>query len=458
MENQESLLLLASEVMISEEDRLDPVFLHVQFKLADDAGNLNREGVSEAFIQDLMERQDEFTCLPMYVDMKRLLAGDFDNLTHLYNKVTKKFGTQQFGSFTNFSAEKDENGVVSLFGEARFPKRELQACQRLVELYEAGRLSLSIELRYNPEFTYVKDGIKFVDANEDNALTGAAIVSVPAYSGAVALDMVAEADPSIVTGGEEPTNRGETELKKGKDEMLMSEAAPESVEQETETAIAEEVPAESESAEENQISEAEEQEPEQAENIVAEAGEPEVPAEPKTEAETAVAEADETATAEVLSHSVDTHESVENWGGGDPVHVIEVTERIVETLEDANAMIAEQKKNIANLEHQIAELREIEAKYNQIIAEREAQELAGKQAAARAFAERQGLDVANEDVARAIEALDYTMIAELTMAQVREEEKPEEPAEPMISLASFVELEVGDDNAYGGLLKPRSNK
>ena len=186
MVKQNSLVLLSSEVMISEESKLHPVFLTVQFLLASNAGNQNREGVTKAFIDDVIARHEIFECLPMYVDMNRLLAGDYDNLTHLYSKVTKKFGTQQFGSLTNFYEATDEEGVTSLYAEARFPKRELEACKRLVDLYEAGKLCVSVELRYNPEFTLRKDGVLFVDANEDNALTGLCIVSNPAESRATA--------------------------------------------------------------------------------------------------------------------------------------------------------------------------------------------------------------------------------------------------------------------------------
>jgi len=153
--------------------------------------------------------------------------------------------------------------------------------------------------------------------------------------------------------------------------------------------------------------------------------------------------------AEVLEHSIDTHESVENWGG-EPVHVIEYHERVIETMEEAGTVIAE-------LENQIAELNEIKAKYDAMVAEREAAELAEKQEKARVFAEKQGLNVTETCVAEAIAALDYAKIAELTMAQVKEEE-PEPEAEPVqrISLASFVELDVGENKKYGGLLSRRN--
>lgn len=99
MDNQKSMVFLASEVSISEQDKqLDPVFLHAHFRLADNAGNLNHEGMTAAFINDLVNRQDQFDCLPMYVDMERLLSGDFDNLTHLYSKRQRSFEPRNSGA------------------------------------------------------------------------------------------------------------------------------------------------------------------------------------------------------------------------------------------------------------------------------------------------------------------------------------------------------------------------
>lgn len=444
MEKQKKLVFLAQEVVVEESDKLDPVFLHVHFKLADCAGNKNHEGITAAFIQDLIDNQEKYTCLPMYVDMERLLAGDFDNLTHRYSRVTKKFQTQQFGSFTNFYSKTDDDGITSLYAEARFPKREYEACVKLAELFQSGRLCLSIELRYNPEHAFRKEGVLFVDAHEDNALTGAAIVSMPAYEDAIALDMVAEAadDSEIVAESEEQiSKRGETDLK---DEEKMTAEVIE----DTDTAVAETQEAEAVGeptvVAETAVAEEDPQGTEDAED-------PEDPEDDKEDKEDVVAEAQENATAEVLEHSVDTHESVENWGG-EPVHVIEYHERVIETMEEAGTVIAE-------LETQIAELQEIKVKYDAIIAEREAAELADKQAKAQAFAEKQGLDVTVAEVQEAIKALDYTKIAELTMAQVQDEEEVrEEPVKQTISLASFVDLEVGNDNAYGGLLKRRGEK
>ena len=440
MEKQ-SLVLLSSEVMISEEAKLHPVFLSAKFLLASDQGNLNHESVTKAFIDDLVARQATFECLPMYVDMEKLLSGDYDNLTHLYNRVTKKFKTQQFGSLTNFYSETDSNGVTSLYAEARFPKRELEACMRLVELYELGKLCVSIELRYNPEHVIMKDGVKYIDAYEDNALTGLCIVSKPAERRAVALDLVAERNDDdsdqIITNGDEPTNRGETEPMEK--ENITSEGTEEVMtadEEKQEESVAEVVEETQEAVAKDETAIAEDQEDKQEEP------EQEDPEEDDAD------EKQETV-AEVLEHSVDTHESVEECPyTGKPVHVIEYHERIIETLEDAGSLIAE-------LDRQIAELTEIKDKYDAMIAEAQEKVLNEKRASAKAFAEKQGLDVTDTVVAEAIEKLDYEKIAELTMA---EEKEPEEAVaeKQEITLASFVEMEVSNDK-YGGLLN-RKNK
>lgn len=448
MENEKRLLFLASEVTIAEEDKQNPVFLSIRLKLADNAGNRNREGITAAFISDVIKRQEEFDCLPFYADVKNLLARNYDQLTHLYNRFTKKFSSTQIGSLTDFYSETDNDGVISLYATARVPKREQDICLRLAELYDMGRLCVSFEVRYNPEYTIEKDGVLFIDANEDNALTGIALVSVPACVDAVALDMVAEvADDSvaIVAESEEHNSeRGETETMPK--EMEMTAEVEETVAEETAQAEAEAVQEETPVAvaeEESTAESAEGESAESAETVVAE------------EEQNANAESQEDANAEVLDHSVETYEAVEKCPEtGETMHVQVVTERLVETVDPAT-VIAEKDAKIAELETRIAELEQVKAQYDEIIAEREAQVLAEKQAKARAFAEKQGLNADDTAVAEAIRELDYTKIAELSMAEEKEEVK-EEPAKQTITLASFVEMEVSDDK-YGGLLSRKKN-
>jgi len=459
MENEQNkLVLLAEDILISEESKLNPIFLTVDVKLCDSVLNSNREGVTEAFIADVIERQNDHVCLPFYADVKNLLAGNYDQLGHLYNRATKKFGTSMIGSMSEFYAETNEYGVVSLMGKIKIPKRDRDIVDRVVDLYEMGHFAVSVELSYDPRELVVAQGGKFIDVSEHSALTGLCLVWRPACSDATALDMVASVhadDSVIVADSEEQGMRGETRSMDDNKELtaeVEEEAVTveeQQVEAEPETeAVEESVVAEDATAEagaEGEGSGVDEEDEESDDDQGDDSGEEGGPEADDREEK----RVSEQANAEMLSHSVDTHESVENWGG-DPVHVVEVTERYVETIE-------QQERTIAELKTRIAELEEIEGKYNTIIAEREAAEMAEKQAQAKAFAEKQGLDVTVAEVQEAIENLDYTAIAEMTMAQEQnEEEKADEPAAPAITLASFVDLEVSDDNAYGGLLKPRS--
>lgn len=444
MVNEKRLMFLASEVTIAEEDKLNPVFLSIKLKLADNSGNRNNEGITAAFISDLIKRQDEFECLPFYADVKNLLARNYDKLGHMYNRITKKFGTTQIGSLTDFYSETDNDGVISLYATARVPKRENEICIRLVELFDLGQLCVSFEVRYNPEKTIEKDGVLFIDASEENALTGMALVSTPACVDAVALDMVAEvaddSDDIVAECEEHESMRGETETMPK--EMEMTAEVEETVVEEE--AIAEEqeeeivVAADGDTTPEtdgDDTSDTDENESDDALTI-----------DPSEDEKKANAEVDE-ANAEVLEHSVDTYESVENYGNG-PIHVIEYHERIIETMEDAGNLIAE-------LDAKIAELEEIKGKYDAMVAEEEERVLAEKRENAKAFAEKQGLNVEDTAVAEAIEKLDYEKIAELSMV-AEQETVIETPVKQTITLASFVEMEVGDDK-YGGLLS-RKNK
>ena len=474
MENEKRLLFLASEVAIAEDEKLNPVFLNIRMKLADNAGNRNNEGITAAFISDLINRQEEFECLPFYADVKNLLARNYDQLTHMYNRLTKKFSSTQIGSLTDFYSETDNDGVISLYATARVPKREHEICMRLVELYGLGKLCVSFEVRYNPEYTIEKDGVLYIDANEDNALTGIALVSVPACEDAVALDMVAEvADGSDIVADSEEQNseRGETNTMPKEMKMTAEveeavaeetvQAEPETVQEENTIAVAEGEGA-SESGGEGASESGGEGASESGGEGASEGGEEsgdDSASDNASDALTVDHDEDEEkqanaetqdANAEVVDHSIETYDSVEKCPEtGETMHVQVVTERLVETVDPAT-VIAEQENKIAELENKIAELEQIKAQYDEIIAERERQALAEKQAKAKAFAEKQGLNVEDTAVAEAITNLDYTKIAELSMADEQEEPQAE-PVKPTITLASFIEMEVSDDK-YGGLL------
>ena len=286
-----------------------------------------------------------------------------------------------------------------------------------------GGLNVSFEVKYNPSNVIEKDGVRFVDAGEGNSLTGMCIVSVPACRDAVALDMVAE-----TVNAEETTEANEVNEK---------------VPNEEGTVIAEEVQAEEviETAEATETSEAEVME------------------------ETATAE---TAEAEVIHEGVTIHEAYGKCPEtGETLHEVYETHEIVETVEEEPAtdpaeVIADcggrkddmgecgdpRDNRIAELE---AELARVNAELQTYKDAQMAAELKVKQAKAKAFAEKQGLDVEDESVAKAIAEVNYEMIAELAMAETANEAEEEKKIVEVV-MASYVDMSIPNDE-YGGLLK-----
>lgn len=400
MENEQQRLVLFAEDATIDTERSD-IFLIAIFKLCDNAVNQNKQGVSAKFISSVVEQQDKYDTLPLYADVATLMKRDYDHLYHNYDPQTNTFDTDQIGSFASFKMEADDNGVISLYGEARIPRRQEALCEKIAELYEMGKLNVSFEIRYNPEHMVEREGVRFVDAAEDNYLCGLCVVSKPAYKTAVCLDLVAE---ETVVAGEET---GDNEVNKTMDNEEMK------------VEVAEVTPA----------------------------------AEPETE----VAIADE-AQAEVIEHHVTVEEHVHECQGEEPVHVVEVHEMTVETIEpepvvadtpDYPHIIAEKDNRIAELENQIAELMTIKAEYDRMVAEAKELELARKRNACGAFAEKQGLDLTNAEVAEAVANLDYEMIASITMrSEEKKETKTEEVAVASVSMTHEMEIQ----SKYGNLL------
>ena len=437
MENENKLLLLAQDISIAE-DEANPIFLQIKMRVCDSTANLNHEGVLPSFISSVANNKEKYNAVPLYCDVKNLLAKNYRKLGHMY--VNGKFFSTQVGSLVDFYSETDDDGITSLYATARVPKREADICACIYELYLSDSLSFSFEVRYNPEHTVEKDGVIYIAEHPDNCLCGVAIVSVPAFQNSVALDLVAEKQTDVseddIVSCAEQDERGEERMEK---ENMTAEINEEVEVAEVHEEVTEEAVAETVSQTEEVVAE--------TENVVAENADntEDKPDEEDDEKEEAVAEQQETV-AEVVEHSVDTHESVEVCPySGEPMHVIEYHERIIETMAEAQELIN-------TLDTQIAELTEIKNKYDSLMAEEAKKALAEKQAKAKAFAEKEGLNTSEEAVIAAVNALDYQALAEMAMAQV-EEEKPAESEKQTITLAGFTEMEISNDN-YGGLLTP----
>ena len=416
MENKENTIVLLAEEVAIDEKRSNDIFLLITFKLFDNKGNRNGEGVTAAFISEIMNHRDKYAALPIYADVPALLGRQYRNLGHKYDPETGTFGTAQIGGLVDFTMNAADTGVVSLYAEARIPKREAELCDRLQELYVMGGLNVSFEVKYNPENIIVKDGVRFVDAGEGNTLTGMCVVSVPACPDANALDMVAEAN---VSAEEETTETNE---------------------------VNKEMPTENEAA------------------VVAVAEEEEKENSPQTEevnvaqAEEAHAEA-EVAEAEIVHEEVEIKESVTvDPFDGKTYHETKTEHTVVETIDEEPAPAPEPQTVIADeVDPRDARIAELESELARVTAElkvfqdaKMAAELQAKQDKAKAFAEKQGLKAEDEAVAKAIAELNYEAIAELAMALAEEKEAP---SAVEVTMASFVDMEIPENEEYGGLLK-----
>lgn len=423
MENKENTIVLLAEEVAIDEKRSNDIFLLISFKLFDNCGNRNKEGVTAAFISEIMNHREKYAALPIYVDVQALLEGRYGQLGHNYDPETGRFNTEQVGGLVDFTMSVNDAGVVSLYAEARIPKRESEICERLEELFVMGGLNVSFEVKYNPENTFMKDGVRFVDAGEGNTLTGMCIVSTPACPDANALDMVAE-----VVNAEETTETNEVNEEVPNEELNVTEA-------------------------ETTVAEAE---------VVTEQAEAEV-----AQAEAAHAEA-EVAEAEIVHEEVEIKESVTvDPFDGKTYHETKTEHTVVETIDEEPAPVPEtviaaepeadpRDARIAELE---SELARVTAELKVFQDAKMAAELQAKQAKAKAFAQKQGLNLEDEVVANAVSELNYEAIAELAMAsEQKEEETPAAPAPVVeVTMASFVDMDISDDgDEYGGLLKRKS--
>lgn len=392
MENKENTIVLLAEEVTIDEKRSSEIFLLITFKLFDNRANRNNEGVTAAFITEILNHREKYVALPVYADVPALLDRDYANLGHRYNAKTGSFGTNQIGGLVDFTTAIGADGVVSLYAEARIPKRESEICERLEEMYVRGGLSVSFEVRYNPANVIEIDGARFVNAGDGNTLTGIAIVSVPACPDAVALDMVAE------------------------------------------TIEANEVKEEVQDNEEVKVSEAE------------------VATAEVTEAEAEVTTA-ETAEAEVIHEERKVEEGFDTCPEtGEKVHFVHVEETVVETVEEEPAepqpVVAEQDPRDMEICALKEELCSVKAELQRYKEAEAAAELKERQCGAQAFASEQGLDLEDAAVAQAIAEVNYEALAKLCMAN-----KPEEKEDTVkVAAAAFVGFALSGGE-YGGLLE-----
>lgn len=369
----QTLYLQASDISVTR-DPNNPMMV-IDLRMMSTQPNNNGEGVTEAFIDSVIANAEMLCGIPLYADVDNLTAWKFDQLTHMYDKLTLTYGTTMIGSFITFKKVNDQYGV-SLYGQARIPKREKQICDAVLELYRLGMLNFSCEIKYVYPSGVIRVGdVMYIDANPQNVLTGMCVVTHPAFDEATALDLVAE----------------QTDDKEVSQPM----------ENENMQTVAEEVNQNAEVANANaEVANAEVATAETAETVEA-------------TAETVEATAENIPVVEEPEHQEEPEE---------PEHDDE------DELTRAMNQISEQQNRICELEAQLATLNQLQAELEALRAEKAALELAERVGKARLFAEKSGLDLNAEKVAEAVNSANFELLAEMNL-----EAKPDEQVGMLVS-------------------------
>jgi len=468
-------VFVASEVEISELKQND-IFLEIDLCLCSTRPNKNRESVTEAFIDEIVANLDTYDCLPLYCDVDRLLAGQYDKLTHMQNRSTGTFGTTQIGSLRGFRKEKD--GQVSrLIATARIPKREADICYHLANMYEQDILCFSFEVAYVLADTVVEQGTRFVDASDRNFIFGMTVVSKPAYEESVSLRLVAEDATAEAT---KETEDGETPLmdqieKKDLEAVeTVAEQTEETVEA-TEEVTQETVAESNETADSENVETVAEETEASAETVETEEAEVETVAEETAEVEepsvetVAESESDkEDDPEEEAKDEEDTPDNDNEDGKKEAVATVFDCATMPEmTLQDCpcvdpnlpappspqdmeidaahaqiDAEMARLRAVIAQYEAELEVLRAEHLELEAIRAAQKAKELQMRQDQARAFAQHEGLSIEDTAVAEAINEVDYEKLVSISMGKNAHSDMTasEEIVLPAINVVADVKL------------------
>lgn len=339
----------------------------------------------------------------------------------MYNEDAAMFEAQQVGSFFEVHTVEDEHGL-SLVGTARINKRNADVTDKIIQMYNTGRLKFSFEI-WASEITE-EDGIIVVDAAPGNQLTAMAIVTTPALPAAVALGLAAEMD----------IHAFEDKVWRLMIDKFIDSGCWNIIWMGLEYAVVYVIPEDkmirvSYRIENGELVETEAYEvvfarieevnKEMDKEIIAEATEltAEEVAQSLNASETTVT----ITTDEFVISTADTVVNVSDTTAAEPVEA-EAKNEDECAEETAEVEVEETDPEVDNLRRELAQLQAELAQYKK--AEEKAK-LAEKQNAARKYAEREHLDLNSESVKAAIENADYEALAAEVMAKPAETDKQE---------------------------------
>lgn len=186
----QKFIMAASDISL-DYPQSNEIYFSVTMRMLTTEVNLNGVRLTAGFIDDIAEHAEEYICMPLCADIDRLSRGLDIGLTHMYDERRQMFEAPQVGSFFEVHKVEDEHGV-SLVGTARINKRNADVTDKIIQMYNTGRLKFSFEIWASE--LYEEDGVTVVDAAPGNRLTAMAIVTTPALPAAVALNLAAEVD------------------------------------------------------------------------------------------------------------------------------------------------------------------------------------------------------------------------------------------------------------------------
>lgn len=178
--------ILASAI-ISELQSSD-IYLTIKARLFDLKANLNNVRVTEAFMDEIVENEDKYVCIPLCADVRGLISNS--TIGHMYDSRTGEFHSTQIGGFRHFEKEVVGDNAY-LVGYARVMKRNKAVCKALSELFADNALKFSFEISCGA-YEQLDDGTMLIDVDPHNFLEGMAVVTFPACETATAQLLVAE--------------------------------------------------------------------------------------------------------------------------------------------------------------------------------------------------------------------------------------------------------------------------
>lgn len=107
-----TISFVASVLSMGEQDIPNDIYMTIKMRMLTTKPNLNGVSVTERFIDNIVENQERYKCIPLCADVHKIEGGDLAGLGHMLDFSTGTFYSQQIGSFYSFEKVVDAYGVA----------------------------------------------------------------------------------------------------------------------------------------------------------------------------------------------------------------------------------------------------------------------------------------------------------------------------------------------------------